>query len=82
MFFRGDEFDVKSLIQLRDCVQKCKVVADILSWILEPNDERQQEQESSKKHLRVVCTSERSPRNYKTKHLKVRHTTDQTSSVS
>ena len=39
----------------------CKVIAKVLPWIPEPNDQRQQEQGSRAKHSRKTCTSERSP---------------------
>ena len=43
------------------CVQKCKVIANGLSWAPMPNDEREQEQGSSAKRSRVIRTSERGP---------------------
>ena len=45
----------------KGCVQKCKVTANVLSWVIVLNDERQQEQRSRAKQSRVTCTSEHSP---------------------
>ena len=44
-----------------DFVQKCKVVANVLPCISAPNDERQQEQVSMAKQLRVTCNTESNP---------------------
>ena len=59
MFIEQDDRPSPLLIIL-GCVQKCKVIANVLPWIRIPNDVRQQEQGSNAKHSRVTCTFERS----------------------
>ena len=50
-------------IVYQGCIHKCKVIANVLSWISVTTDERQQEQVhvSRAKRSRVTFTSDRSP---------------------